>query len=58
MPLVAIINESVICIHGGISPNFNNIEDVEIIDRRIEVPHEGIMCDLLWSDPDDIQSFR
>ena len=25
------------------------------IDRKLEVPHDGAMCDLLWSDPEDIE---
>merc|ERR1712226_1521419 len=39
--------------HGGLSPNIDNLDDVRRIDRVQEVPHEGAMCDLLWSDPDD-----
>jgi serine/threonine-protein phosphatase 4 catalytic subunit len=27
---------------------------IRTIDRKQEVPHDGAMCDLLWSDPDDI----
>lgn len=39
--------------------NFLMITDVLIwqirtIDRKQEVPHDGAMCDLLWSDPEDI----
>ena len=29
------------------------MDEIELIDRKQEVPHEGIMCDLMWSDPDD-----
>lgn len=25
---------------------------IRVIDRKQEVPHDGPMCDLLWSDPD------
>ena len=28
-----------------------------MIDRKQEVPHDGPMCDLLWSDPDEIQGW-
>ena len=27
------------------------------IDRKQEVPHDGSMCDLLWSDPEDIDGW-
>ena len=37
--------------HGGLSPNINSIHDVRTIDRKQEVPSEGPLCDLLWSDP-------
>ena len=29
------------------------IDQVRELNRIQEVPHEGPMCDLLWSDPDD-----
>jgi len=29
------------------------LENIRALDRIQEVPHEGPMCDLLWSDPDD-----
>ena len=31
----------------------DTLDQVRNIDRVVEVPHEGPMCDLLWSDPDD-----
>ncbi len=40
-------------VHGGISPYLTNIEKINKIDRNIEVPSEGLLCDLLWSDPVD-----
>lgn len=51
MPLGALIDNTVFCIHGGLSPSAKNLSDIRYIDRRQEVPHEGAMCDLLWSDP-------
>jgi len=27
------------------------------IDRKQEVPHDGAMCDLMWSDPEDIEGW-
>ena len=38
--------------HGGLSPNLQNISQIAQILRPIEVPDTGLICDLLWSDPD------
>ena len=51
LPLAAIINDKFICIHGGLSPDIKQVNDIENIDRFMEVPRAGPMCDLLWSDP-------
>ena len=37
--------------HGGLSPKLKKVEDVNSIDRFMEVPEKNVMCDLLWSDP-------
>ncbi|CAG8579440.1 2591_t:CDS:2 [Diversispora eburnea] len=52
MSLAAIIEDKIFCVHGGLSPNINSIDQIRTIDRKQEVPHDGAMCDLLWSDPD------
>ena len=43
----------IFCLHGGLSPSIDTLDHIRSIDRLQEVPHEGPMCDLLWSDPDD-----
>lgn len=53
MPLAATINGQLLCMHGGLSPSAGKIDEIREINRFREVPHEGIMCDLLWSDPDE-----
>ena len=53
LPLTALIENSVFCLHGGLSPAIDELDDIRSLDRVQEVPHEGPMCDLLWSDPDD-----
>lgn len=45
---------AVFCVHGGLSPLIDTLDKIRLIDRKQEVPHEGAMCDLLWSDPDEI----
>lgn len=51
LPLAAIIDNTIFCVHGGLSPTATKMIDIKYIDRRQEVPHEGAMCDLMWSDP-------
>ena len=53
MPLTALVEGSIFCLHGGLSPSIDSLDYIRSIDRVQEVPHEGPMCDLLWSDPDD-----
>ncbi len=42
----------IFCVHGGISPSISTLDQIRAIDRKQEVPHDGPMCDLLWSDPE------
>ena len=51
MPICAVIDEKIICMHGGLSPDLQNLADIVSIKRPIEVPDQGLLCDLLWSDP-------
>jgi hypothetical protein len=44
-------------VHGGLSPLIDTVDKIRLIDRKQEVPHEGAMCDLLWSDPDEIDGW-
>jgi len=53
LPLTAIVEKQIFCLHGGLSPQLDTLEHIMSLDRVQEVPHEGPMCDLLWSDPDD-----
>lgn len=53
LPLTALIENQILCQHGGLSPSVDNLDNIRELERVIEVPHEGPMCDILWSDPDD-----
>jgi serine/threonine-protein phosphatase 4 catalytic subunit len=52
LSLAALVQERIFCVHGGLSPDISQIDEIRAIDRKQEVPHEGGMCDLMWSDPD------
>lgn len=52
LPIAAIIDEKIFCCHGGLSPDLNHMEQIRRIMRPTDVPDTGLLCDLLWSDPD------
>jgi serine/threonine-protein phosphatase 2B catalytic subunit len=51
MPIAADVNGDYLCMHGGISPELETVEDINKINRFVEPPLQGFLCDLLWSDP-------
>jgi serine/threonine-protein phosphatase 2A catalytic subunit len=53
LPLTALVENKIFCLHGGLSPSLDTLDHIRQLDRVQEVPHEGAMCDLLWSDPDE-----
>ncbi|KAI8853896.1 Metallo-dependent phosphatase-like protein [Chytridium lagenaria] len=57
LTLAAIIDGRVLCVHGGLSPDVRTLDQIRTIQRCQEVPHEGAFCDLMWSDPDDIETW-
>ena len=57
LPLTALIELQIFCLHGGLSPSVDALDSINTLNRLQEVPHEGAMCDLLWSDPDDRPSW-
>ncbi|KAG0671765.1 putative serine/threonine protein phosphatase [Maudiozyma exigua] len=54
--LCCIIDNELFCVHGGLSPNVQTIDQIKIIDRLREIPHDGAMADLVWSDPEENDS--
>eukprot|EP00331_Platyophrya_macrostoma_P029818 CAMPEP_0176462132 /NCGR_PEP_ID=MMETSP0127-20121128/35082_1 /TAXON_ID=938130 /ORGANISM="Platyophrya macrostoma, Strain WH" /LENGTH=317 /DNA_ID=CAMNT_0017853985 /DNA_START=58 /DNA_END=1011 /DNA_ORIENTATION=+ len=55
LPVAAIIDEKM---HGGLSPDLTNLDQIQRIMRPTEVPDQGLLCDLLWSDPEkDVQGW-
>ena len=57
LSLSSIIEDKIFCVHGGLSPSINTLDQIRVIDRKQEVPHDGAMCDLMWSDPEDIDGW-
>lgn len=53
LSLGAVIGGAILCLHGGLSPAIERLDQIQLIDRKQETPHEGPMCDLMWSDPEE-----
>lgn len=51
LPLCAIIENSIFCVHGGLSPSFSDIDQIKVLNRFQEIPPKGPITDLMWSDP-------
>lgn len=57
LALAAIIDGKVLCVHGGLSPEIRTLDQVRVVARAQEIPHEGAFCDLVWSDPDEVDTW-
>ena len=53
LPLCAIISNKIFCVHGGISPHLKKIDDINKINRFTTIPNDGLLCDLMWADPNN-----
>uniref|UniRef100_A0A1B6GV15 Serine/threonine-protein phosphatase n=1 Tax=Cuerna arida TaxID=1464854 RepID=A0A1B6GV15_9HEMI len=51
LPVAATIDEKIFCCHGGLSPDIAHFDQIRQLQRPTDVPDQGLLCDLLWSDP-------
>ena len=50
----ALVEGTIFCMHGGLSPQLMDLSQIRNIPRPIDVPDSGLVCDLLWGDPDEV----
>lgn len=52
LPIAAIVEDKIFCMHGGLSPDLHTMDQIRRVMRPTDVPDTGLVCDLLWADPD------
>ena len=53
LPITALVGEKILCMHGGLAYDLKNLDQLKTIKRPTEIPEAGLLCDLVWSDPDE-----
>lgn len=57
LPLAALIDKDIFSVHGGLSPSLPTIEMISLQKRQDELPSSGALCDLCWSDPENVKKW-
>ena len=53
LPVAALLDDKILCMHGGLSTELEKVEQIKLLVRPSDVPEQGLLCDLLWSDPEE-----
>jgi len=54
LTLSCVVDGKILGIHGGLSPSIQTLSQLQVLHRSRDVPSEGPMSDLLWSDPEEM----
>ncbi|KAH0794617.1 Ser/Thr protein phosphatase [Histomonas meleagridis] len=57
LPIAAVIDKKIFCVHGGLSPKINLVDQIDTLQRRKDIEKDPIISDLTWSDPDEVSKF-
>lgn len=57
LTLAALVDERILCVHGGLSPQVKQLDQLRLIDRVQEIPHSGPFGDVVWSDPEEVETW-
>jgi len=57
LPVAALVDEKILCMHGGLSPELRDLQQIADLERPCDIPDAGLLCDLLWSDPAPVQGW-
>jgi len=58
LPVSALVDDRIFCCHGGLSPHLTSMKQIKSLERTSEIPMEGLLCDLLWADPEgDLEGY-
>ena len=52
MPFIALVDKKIMCVHAGLSPELDSIDQIAKIMKPLDITNQGIPLDLVWSDPE------
>ncbi|KAI7867898.1 serine/threonine-protein phosphatase PP-Z [Mucor mucedo] len=58
LPIAGLVAGKIFCVHGGLSPSLHDMDEIRQIQRPTDVPDYGLLNDLLWSDPADVEDWE